>query len=625
MDVPNMNTSPSLRKELKAIVTREALLARLSQLDPASLSPMELGVAARRLQHFEGPADVKVAYLGNQTFEPLPDYLEVYGACHGIAINSYVGPYDQQFQEVLAEHSGLRGFAPDVIVLALSLRDLAPALAYGFTALSDGERRDESERIVALIQDWIAAAKTNSSASLLIANFIAPPLRQAGLADLSDANGEAAFYARLNSDLAALCQAESRAHLVDFDAIAGAHGKARALNQRLYYLARREWDENFMPSLAESLLCYLLALQGRTKKCLVLDLDNTLWGGVIGEDGPENIKVAKGDPVGEAYRALQQAALTLKRRGIILAVNSKNNRDDALEAFAKQPDMPLKLDDFATMEINWHHKHENLANIAKTLNIGIDSLAFADDNPVECALVREMLPEVDVIELSGDPADFANLILSRPYFQKLEITGEDRQKSQQYLDNRKRDEARESVGDLSGYLATLGTKIQIRRPSEKDAARVHQLFTKTNQFNVTTKRYSPAEVTEFIGSKDFDIIVVDVADRFGDLGTVGLVLIDLRGELPTIDSFIMSCRAMGREIETAIMNDIKRDYLLTGSHDALLASFSPTKKNVPVKTLYERQGFQVAEESENGHKNYSLAASAAALCDCEHITPIEED
>jgi len=619
MDVPN------LRKELKAIGTHEALMERLTRLDPAGLSAMEVSIAARRLRHFDGPPTLKIAYLGNRTFEPLPDYLEVYGACHAVACSSYIGPYDQHFQEVLAEGSGLRAFAPDVILLALSLRDLAPALADNFTALSDADRQAESDRVVASVKDWIGAAKASGSASLLIANFVAPPRPQAGLADLADAAGEAAFYAQLNGALAALCRAETRTHLVDVDAIAGAYGKTRALNQRLYYLARREWDEGFMPALAETLLGYLLALSGRTKKCLVLDLDNTLWGGVIGEDGPENIKIAKGDPVGEAYRAVHHAALALKRRGIILAVNSKNNREDALEAFAKQSDMPLKPGDFATLEINWDHKHENLARIAKTLNIGTDSLAFADDNPVECALVRETMPEVAVIELSGDPADFADLILSRPYFQKLEITGEDRQKSQQYLENRKRDEARDSVGDLAGYLATLGTEIHVRRPSTKDAARIHQLFTKTNQFNVTTKRYGPGEVAEFIESDDFDTIVVEVSDRFGDLGTVGLVLIDRRGDWPRIDSFIMSCRAMGREIESAIMNEIKRDYLLSGRHEALFASFSPTKKNLPVTTFFERQGFAIAEESDSGDKSYRLAASEAALLDCDHIALIKED
>ena len=620
--------APNLRKELKAIATRESLLIRLSELDPTALSAMEVGVAARCLGRLEGAPGLKIAYLGNQTFEPLPDYLDVYGACYGFESSHYIGPYDQHFQEVLAESSGLRAFEPDVILLALSLRDMAPAIAADYTALSDDDRSAECDRILAQIKDWIGAARAADGAvgkaSLLIANFIAPAQRQAGLADQADASSEAAFYARLNGELAALCRAESRTHLVDLEALASAFGKNRALNQRLYYLARREWDEAFLPELANSIASHLLALSGRTKKCLVLDLDNTLWGGVVGEEGPENIKIAKGDPVGEAHRALQQAALALKRRGIILAVNSKNNRADALEAFEKQPDMPLKPEDFAALEINWDHKHENLARIAKSLNIGTDSLAFADDNPVECALVREMMPEVAVIELSGDPADFAPLLLSRPYFQKLEITGEDRQKSKQYLDNRKRDEARESVGDLAGYLATLGTQIRVRRPSEKDAARIHQLFTKTNQFNVTTKRYAPGDVAGFIDGQAFDTIVVDVSDRFGDLGTVGLVLIDKRGEHPEIDSFIMSCRAMGREIETAIMNDIKRDYLLTGAHQTLLSAYAPTKKNLPVQQFYDRQGFQVMEES-GGSKRYRLTAGEAVLLDCGHIELIKED
>jgi FkbH-like protein len=617
--------SRRLRQELKAMTAREALLDRLSTLDIAALSAMDVNVAARCLKRFGEAPGLKIAYLGNQTFEPLPDYLEVYCACHGIATQQYVGPYNQHFQEVLAEGSGLRAFSPDVIFLALSLRDLAPELAYEFSALGEGERESHGRRILDQLRDWVAAAKNATGANLLIANFPAPAVRQSGLADYAEAGGEAEFYARLNLGLLELCQSEGRSHLFDLDGLASAHGKAKALNQRLYYLARREWDENFLPDMARELLGYVLALCGRTRKCLVLDLDNTLWGGVVGEDGPEGVKISKGDPEGEAYRAFHHAVLALKRRGVVLAINSKNNKEDVLEVFSKRDDMPLKLDDFAALEINWENKHENLAKIANSLNIGTDSLAFADDNPVECALVREMMPEVEVIELSGDPAAFAQRILSLPSFEKLEITAEDRQKARQYQENRKRTEDRETRGDLGAYLAGLETSITLRRPSGRDAARIHQLFTKTNQFNVTTKRYAPSEVAAFIDEEDvFDTIVVDVSDRYGDLGTVGLVLIDLRGEAPAIDSFIMSCRAMGREIETAIMNAIKADYLLGGGHKALVSAFVPTKKNLPVCQFYDRQGFQVTRESESGEKHYRLAADEAALLDCAHISLVNE-
>lgn len=591
----------------------------LSLADFRSLSVVDVNVIHRRLSKLAQDPQIRIAYLGNQTLEPLPDYIDVCCACEGIVAAQYIGAYNQHFQELLDPASKLAAFKPDVIFLALSLRDLSPRLYYAFSSLSEEDTRAEFDRIIQQLTQWVEVAKGASGATLLLSNLASPVGRQAGIADSKDPNGEMEFYLRLNLELLRICRSEPRVHLFDLEGLIAHRGKSKALSERLYFLARREWDEAFLPDIAREMLKYVLALTGRARKCLVLDLDNTLWGGIVGEDGPEGVRITKGDPEGEAYRAFQEAILGLKNRGIILAINSKNNEADVVELFERIQDMPLGLDDFAAVEINWDYKHENLLRIAQTLNIGTDSLVFVDDNPVECALVSSMLPEVKTVLLPGDPVRYAGVLKALPWFERLTLTAEDRAKTRQYLDIRKRSEQRQIAGSLGEYLESLGTTITVRVPTAQNAARIHQLFNKTNQFNLTTKRYAPADVERFLQDEAFDIRVVDVKDSFGDLGTVGLVLIERDRLEPSIDSFILSCRAMGRGIESAIMNCIKEDYLLSDRHHALRAMFIPTNKNTPVEHFYDGQGFCLDEERDTGERLYRLDADGAALVDCGHI------
>jgi FkbH-like protein len=303
----------------------------------------------------------------------------------------------------------------------------------------------------------------------------------------------------------------------------------------------------------------------------------------------------------------------------MLAINSKNNDEDVREAFRLRSEMPLKLEDFSALRINWQNKHENLIAIAEELSIGVDSLVFVDDNPAECTLIEEMLPEVRVVRLPSDPADYAEVLLDLMEFEKLSITAEDRAKTRQYQEQRQRTEHRETTGDLDAYLASLQTEIRIRAASEANRARVHQLFSKTNQFNVTTRRYSPADIDRFMADERFVLRTIDAVDRFGPLGIIGVYLIDLSQGLPHVDSFLMSCRAIGRGIETAVMNTIKQELLLNRRHEALSADFIPTKKNAPARNFYQSQGFVQVAEDESGRQSFELRADAAQPIGCPHV------
>ena len=587
-----------------------------------ALAAGEVGAIARRLRRAGVAPQIRIAYLGNHTIEPLPDYVGARNLHAGIVDAAFIAPYNQHFQVLLDPGSDLAAFAPQLLILSLSLRELAPRIVADFAGFDEGALEAERARILGHVIDWIAAAKKATQAHILVGNFALPSRWQAGIADQKSAASEQTFYLRLNLELAERLRGESRAHILDVDRILAAHGKARAYSPKLYYLARMEWHESALPRLAEEIHRYVRALLGRTRKCLVLDLDNTLWGGVVGEDGADAIKVGKGNAVDEAYFAFQQYVRSLKHRGVILALASKNNPGDVVEAFQRRSDMPLKLDDFAAREINWEPKHENLARIATALNIGVDSLVFADDSPAECALIKEMLPEVEVVHLAGDPARFVDLLEQRAAFERLEITEEDRRKTQSYLENQTRAGLHQSAGSLESYLTGLETRIVARRPSQRDAGRIHQLFNKTNQFNVTTKRYTPAEVAGFMASDAHDLWVVDVADRFGDLGTVGLILIDRSASDARIDSFVMSCRAMGREVETAIMNELKREYLQSQRCPALVAQYTPTRKNQPVERFFDSQGFAVISERDDGERIYRLLADRASAIPCAHITVV---
>jgi FkbH-like protein len=604
---------------VKRAARAEDVMAALTNTDVRGLTGREVTVVSRQIERLRQGADLRIAYLGSHTIEPLPQYVSVAAAARGLLVAGHVGDFNQYYQEILGEASGLKAFDPQLIFLALSLRELAPQVYYDFSSLSAEDKRTAHESIVGHVVDWAGQAVNATNASLLIANFTVPAARQAGIADLDQADGETAFYLRLNLTLLERLASNPRAYLFDMDGVAARFGKARAFNKAMYHLAKMPWQEGLLPHLADELLRYAQAHLGRTKKCLVLDLDNTLWGGVLGEEGPDGIEIGPGGAVAEAFLDFQRTIAMLKSRGIMLAINSKNNEEDVREAFRLRAEMPLKLEDFSAVRVNWQNKHENLLAIAEELNIGVDSLVFVDDNPAECALIEEMLPDVRIVRLPADPADYAEVLLDLMEFEKLGITAEDRAKTRQYQEQRQRAEHRETVGDLDAYLASLRTEIRIRAPSDGNRARVHQLFSKTNQFNVTTKRYSPADIDRFMSDERFVLRTIEATDRFGPLGLIGVYLIDLTNGVPCVDSFLMSCRAIGRGIETAVMNTIKEEFLQNRRHEALLADFVPTKKNVPAQRFYASQGFALVAEGEDGRQSFELRAGTTRPIECPHV------
>lgn len=617
-----------LKDDIRKAQSFQEIADILNNIDMFSLSSLEIQFVCRRFGELKVNNELRVAYLGNFTLEPLDKFVKVFAARDGLITTEYIGAYDQYVFEVMDEKSMLNKFNPHVILLFLSLKKLLPEAFYSFGSLSNERRRDCISEITSIVSVWAEHARKNTQATVLLSNFVRPDYLHAGIFDLKQNFGETEFYACLNLEFMKTFRDDPRIFLVDTEKLAARYGKRHVSDNRLYYLAKKEWNDKFMPFLAEEIVRFFKAMQNLTRKCLVLDLDNTLWGGIVGEDGPLGVKVGQDDPEGEAYYDFQRKIRSLKDRGILLGICSKNNFDDVKEVFDQREDMPLKFSDFSAKEINWSNKHENLIKIAQALNIGTDSIVFVDDNPAECQLVKKMLPEVKTIHLSDDPSSFVGIIDSLSDFEKILITHEDSKKSLQYEQNVRRHERMREIGDIRSYLESLDTKIVIRKAQIEDLPRVHQLFTKTNQFNVTTIRYSMGEVEKFFREKQFDLSVVEARDQFGVFGTIGLFLIEIESHRKLrIDSIILSCRAMGRGIEIAIMNFIKDVYLScsTEQNTCIEGLYLLTKKNKPVECYFDEQGFVCDGKMQNGSKKYYLYKKNNKQVDCGWIRVLSKE
>jgi FkbH-like protein len=345
-------------------------------------------------------------------------------------------------------------------------------------------------------------------------------------------------------------------------------------------------------------------LKSRTKKCIVLDLDNTLWGGIIGEDGIEGIKLGNTAP-GIEYLDFQRSLLGLYNRGIILAICSKNNYDDAIKVFQEHPFQILKEEHFAAMRINWQNKATNIAELAKEINIGLDSIVFFDDNPVERSIVSQAHPEVLVVDMPKNPRLYRETLENLEVFDVLSLTKEDMARGEMYAGKRKRAELETSMESIEDFLRTLEMKVRIKPVDDFDTPRVVQLIGKTNQFNLTTRRYTDAEVQKFREGDSSIVYSMAVTDKFGDEGVVGVVIVKQKNEDWWIDTFLMSCRVIGRSVETAMLAKIVKDARAQGA-SRIIGEYIPTKKNPPAAKVYEDHGFGMSTETDEGGTRWTL-------------------
>ena len=536
----------------------------------------------------------RLAILRSFTIEPVVPILRALALFHGIDLIVQVGAFNAYSKELLDPNSDLYAFNPDVVILATQTRDVLPELWNDSAATEDSEAL--AARVGADMENLIDSLRSRSKAHLILNTLEKPSFPNAGILDSQRNTGQSETIRAVNRHIQDAAAKHLGVYVLDYDALIARFGRLNWGDESKWLTMRMPLGADSFVQLAREYIRFLLPLCGRTCKALLIDLDNTIWGGVIGEDGIDGIKLGAEYP-GNAYLEVQRAILDLHRRGIILAICSKNNSEDALEVFKKHNAMLLRLDHFAATRINWKSKAENIRELATELNIGIDALAFLDDNPLEREEVRMLLPEVHVIDLPAGPAHFAGALRSSPVFERLALSQEDRARGTYYLAERQRAQLQSTGVALDDYYRSLGIVVEIGAVTSRTIARVAQLTQKTNQFNLTTRRYSEQEIAVKAADAHWRVDTLTASDRFGDYGLVGVVITNRSGDVCEIDSFLLSCRIIGRSIETALLSYVARE-AASGGMRTLRGWYLPTRKNAPAKDFYSKHGFKMISEDD---------------------------
>jgi FkbH-like protein len=570
---------------------------------------------------------VKFALLSSSSLQLFDSVLRSQMQRWGWTAKTWQAGSNQFRQEIANPASGLYAAQPDVVVLHLDGEDLfADWLRNPFQG--DRETRRESAQQAARdVEHWAAAIRSGLPDALIILNTVyLPPVHTLTGLEYHSQWGLADLAMQFNCELGRIAAGQPNLLVNDVAAAVNELGYRQWFDVRLWRLARCRMSNLAMKRLARDLSALVRAWKGQTRKCLVLDLDNTLWGGIIGEDGPQGIVLAEEGP-GLAFTEFQEELAHLSRKGVLLAICSKNNEADALEAIRTHPSMRLREDSFAARRINWQDKAQNLKELAAELNIGLDSFVFVDDNPAERSLVRMSLPEVHVPEWPEDPGQYkaALLDLAGDYFCRVAITAEDRERTAMYHADRLRVSLAASAGSLTDYYQSLQMRAQIELADSFSIPRIAQLTQKTNQFNLTTRRYTEAGIRALAGEPGAIVLWLQLRDRFSDQGIVGVMILKERQEsVWWIDTLLLSCRVIGRGVENAFVG-FAHQLLLGRGATEMIGEYLPASKNSLVANLYRDLGFEpIGEEAGATRWRLPLKTKTALIPEWITIEPIKE-
>jgi len=525
------------------------------------------------------------ALVSNTTIAPLVPRLKQAVKRNGTDCEFFVAEYGDSNKQIFSPGSDLYTFRPDLIVLYLDIQQFKPMFELSVPFETPENRESLIEEVLGEVTGMTKAIRKNTPAALLTNNFPVQPRTVLGIGlDPVYKNTLRHLNQRLYQTLSDL----QGSYVFDCDGLWAEVG-FEEYDRRFEMIAQFPFGVKMQQALVNEWMRFFRALNGLTRKCIVVDLDNTLWGGILGEDGPDGI--CMGDtPEGRPFRRFQQALKALSRRGLLLAINSKNNMADVKSVFQQHPDLVLRESDFATMQINWDDKATNLARIARELNIGLQHLVFLDDNPAERAWVRERHPEVLVVELPQDTARYAD-ILSHCETDTLVVTGEDLKRAQMYQEERQRREFQAEAPSFEHFLNNLGLKVGIEPVGSALLERAAQLCQRTNQFNLTTRRHTVEALTQFTRSPLSGVLLMRAQDRFGDYGWSGLAITKVEGTHALIDTFLLSCRVMGKNAEFALIAAVAK---WAGDRGCthINGLYLPTSKNLPCKDFLEQCGLK---------------------------------
>ncbi len=580
---------------------------RLVSLAATSLSEAELtrlAGLARWIKDSKTQVDelsgVRLGIMGDGTLSLLGPPIVGSGLRHGLLIDVIEGPYNSAVQQAVDRSSPIHAAGPDFALIAGDARTL------GLDRAAACERDAEAKIDAALssLQMIVNGIRPSVKSAILVQTVPAPLDPLFGSFDRVHAGSPFAMVEALNRRITDWA-GKGRVTLVDIARLATAVGLQTWHAPGHWHASKLAFSPELIPVYADVVARTVAAVIGKSKKCLVLDLDNTLWGGVIGDDGLEGIKLGQGSSAGEAFIAIQAMALELRSRGIILAVCSKNEEDVGRLPFRKHPDMLLREDHIAVFQANWTDKAANLSAIASTLKIGVDALVFLDDNPAERLQVRTALPLVGVPELPDDPALYPRALAAAGYFEAVALSEEDRNRAEYYQANAQRAQALSSSGDLSDYLASLDMVCSIGRVDPLSRSRVAQLINKSNQYNLTTRRYTETEVELAENDPARHAIQIRLVDRFGDSGIISVIIADKADETWTIDTWLMSCRVLGRRVQEAALAHLAAAAASEGAK-CLRGRYVPSSKNRIVAGHYQSLGFILVDTSLDGKTEWRL-------------------
>lgn len=604
--VKALNPASLTGDELHKLANHALDASQLQSLAKLHRKSRELGTDHKPLR------PLTLGLLSNTTTSFLVDGITASGLRHGLSIQIIETEYGQVAQTAMSPQSMLTEQGAEMVLLALDADGL-PLAAEACTQSSKAV-----ENSLEYVDTVRAAIRKNTNAITIVQTLPVPPDSLFGHMDITIGHTRRAATQSFNRGLVERVTGSGDL-IFDVAALSESVGTANWFDPVMRHLAKLAFSQDFMPLYADHVCRILAAQRGLTKRVLVLDLDNTLWGGVIGDDGLEGIEIGAGSPVGEAFLEVQRMALRLRNRGIILAVSSKNDDEIARQPFRNHPGMLLKEEHIAMFQINWIDKATNISAIAEALKLGTDSFVFLDDNPAERAQVRRELPEVGVPELPEDPAFYSRAIAASGYFESVTFSEEDKKRPQLYQDNARRDELRRSSTDLHAFLHSLDMVIEFGPFDTVNRARIIQLINKTNQFNLTTRRYTQSDIEQLEADPSNLCLQVRLNDQFGDNGMISVVICRGNGDKSwEIDTWLMSCRVLGRRIEEAVLNEIAR---LARVNDVLrlVGVYRQTPRNKLVENHYERLGFAPAGPGSCGPDEWRWILDLKIWCAVDNL------
>jgi len=534
---------------------------------------------------------IRISILSSFTLNGIEEIFQVKCDEKNISCNACLGGYNQYNQEILDPHSQLYQFQPNLTFLILDTRSILDDLWHFPYSIDEKQRQNFIEKKFKEIQNLIIIFLKNSNSKLIISNFFIPTISNYGIFETKSNFGLQKMINTLNNNLQDYIQNLDSVYLFDMNGFISRHGENNVFDPKQFLFGDIKISLDFIPYLVNDLMGYVIATLGMSKRCIVLDLDNTLWGGIVGEDEFDGIKLGS-DPSGKSFVEFQKYLLGLHNRGILLAINSKNNFDDAIKVIEEHPDMILKKEHFASIKINWNDKVSNIKEISDELNFGLENFVFFDDDPLNREFMKSSLPQVLTVDLPADPSKYVRTIQEMNEFNLLKITDEDNQRGVMYSQQRDRKTLEKSSDNLEDFLKNMDLKITIKKADSFTIPRISQLILKTNQFNLTTKRYSLEEIQKMSQNDHMLIGCVQVEDKFGDNGITAAFIVEKNGAKEWIlDTFLLSCRVMGRQIEKSILGYIIK-IAKQNNVNKIIANFIPTKKNQPIENFLPNCGFK---------------------------------